>query len=351
MCSYLSACLLTDAFKTEMIENHNKQSQLSEIEQERLELSDEKSELTKKIQELERRYTLKEIEDNIEDFKALRPSITRLIELESDLAFVTEFLRNKEKPVSFSANQPLGDTLGSLPELSDIVEQQQTQTLLTKNNGNVEPGFDTPQQSSPNVSVMAATPITAPIIKSTTSAIVATDSKFSNFEGTSSNLVVAATTTAPEMDTKFSQAQGPHQGSTESSGSNGSTLRPITFQGNTMNGRSSSEIVANIKDKALPLNLPTDCQASPSGGRYSVHLASYSNEKNAKAGWQSLASKYANVLCALTPKLASVQVKGTPYLSLRLGPIDNKAMAQQICKTIQAKGDYCASAPYEGASL
>jgi hypothetical protein len=84
---------------------------------------------------------------------------------------------------------------------------------------------------------------------------------------------------------------------------------------------------------------------------FSLHLASYKTKKAAVDGWKKLDSKYSDIWCETSAKLAKVVVKGTEYLSLRVGGYDSKDKVLQLCSMVKERGDYCAVSTADGDIL
>jgi hypothetical protein len=87
------------------------------------------------------------------------------------------------------------------------------------------------------------------------------------------------------------------------------------------------------------------------GKTFAVHLASYSKKGNAVAGQQSFLSKYNNELCEKMAVLKSVDVKGTNYYSLRFGPYFSTQEAQSICSRFKKQKDYCSVSRFDGERI
>jgi len=87
------------------------------------------------------------------------------------------------------------------------------------------------------------------------------------------------------------------------------------------------------------------------GSGYALHLASYSKQSSAKAGWLGLVENFNTSLCGLTPVLKEVYVNGKPFFSLRAGGFQSKAEADSACAEIAETKQYCKSTRFDGTPL
>ncbi|MGQ8367400.1 SPOR domain-containing protein [Glaciecola sp. 1036] len=285
----LNGCLLTDEFKTELISNYNQEKYGS----------DEKG-----------RFTKQEIEDNIADFKALKPDIARLIALESDLAYLSQTLKEQDKPSFIPSDETT--TSEGLPELGELIVNQASTPIknVTPSTSDVDKFSKAADASGNNkVKVQSAAPVMS--VGDTSQTIAEVDAKFSNANAVNSR-----------------------QNSMQPNASSSEQL--VKFQ-----PASSASIDSFSSDKC----------ATSTSGTFAIHLASFSTMNSAKTGYKQLVEKYKDDICGLSPKVAEVKVRDKTFLSLRLGPIKTKDDAMQVCKQIKSQGDYCASAKFEGSTL
>jgi hypothetical protein len=328
----LSGCLLTESFKSELIEEHQTQKKLSKIEHERAELAAEKSEIHSKINELERLYTLEELQNSVKDFEVLRPSIVRLIKLESDLSYITEFLRTKERPISFPADQFHNTTATKLPTFSDIIELEESNSELTKStentNDNIFSSSVASKTDKSGVEVNAAKPPMT-VMSVNRPEIEPNNNKF--FTDITRNATNRSNEDIKELRSGTHSDLPHHQAS-----------------GLDNKFSYSNSISDSVTPSAMPKN---ECLNRDSRGSFSVHLASYKNDQNARRGWKNLSQKYSDTLCNLQPKIANVEVNGSDFYSLRAGPITDRDTAARLCQKIRQLGDYCSIAAYEGREL
>ena len=104
------------------------------------------------------------------------------------------------------------------------------------------------------------------------------------------------------------------------------------------------DMIAKIEKNAEPgkkENLVTSPQVQKSG-KYGVHLASYRSAKGARRGWKALKKKFPSELRGL--KFATTEFdagkKGT-FIRLMGTPFKTKASANNFCKKLKAKRQYC----------
>ena len=299
----LSGCLLTEVFKEELIE----ESKVAKLQQ--------------KLDSIEEQITIQELARKIQDFEQLKPDLKRIVELESDLAYLTETMRAGDAAVlgvqsAFNALPSIGDQYSK----QDIINQQ----------------LDT-SASEPSFSQVAPAPTqfrNMSIEVGSATKVMSTD-QFSDLRQD-----------AAQVDAKFSSDMAATVNTSQLSGNSVDTseVQEDKFQQPNPRLIVGSTIVANDQ-------LSSCVQAGNNNADYSIHLASYSNETNARLGWQILGAKYEGLLCKLTPKLASVSVNGKEYFSLRVGPLDDTSTAIDLCKEIRKTGGYCASARFAGKNL
>ena len=97
------------------------------------------------------------------------------------------------------------------------------------------------------------------------------------------------------------------------------------------------KIPSRLSQTAAPQKPP-----QPRKMGYGLHLASYKKKARAQKGWDSLKKTFARELKGLNPDYPQVTLpnKGAFY-RIVAGSFPNKARAQQQCKAIKAKYQYC----------
>jgi hypothetical protein len=123
-------------------------------------------------------------------------------------------------------------------------------------------------------------------------------------------------------------------------------------------GTNPSRIVGELQNNqpnnsTKPQEQSTNCRqlGVPIGSGYALHLASYSKQSNAKAGWSGLVEKFNKSLCGLTPVLKDVSVNGKQFFSLRAGGFQLKDEADSACAEIAETKQYCKSTRFDGIPL
>jgi cell division septation protein DedD len=77
-------------------------------------------------------------------------------------------------------------------------------------------------------------------------------------------------------------------------------------------------------------------------GSYLVQIGSFKSGDEAKATWEKIKAKNADILGSYAPNLISVDLgpKGT-YQRLRFGPFDTKDAASGVCDQLKARKQDC----------
>lgn len=315
----LCGCILTDDYKQSLKDKH----ELTEIQQQ--------------IEQLEEVYTLQQVSRKVQALEQLRPDINRIIEMENDLAYLTNILENSE---AMNNNGTIDGP--SLPSIETVVSE--SSFLNDQNSQNSLPNFEADNSS---VVVNAV----APIMISSDAGIYdiedsAIDAKFSSSINDTDSQFMSANQKPLDKFSSVSNSDDNQMIDSKFSNS-GSLVANQSFASNQYTQSSPQDIVAKVEQANID-----SCFISGSvDSQYSVHLASYSTESSAKKGWQLLSEKHKGLLCNLSAKVTDVSVNGKQFLSLRVGPLANQQSVKQLCSAIKATGDYCASAEYSGRNL
>ena len=82
---------------------------------------------------------------------------------------------------------------------------------------------------------------------------------------------------------------------------------------------------------------------SLSGFQPAVHLSSYRQKKAAERGWTQLQKQFGSLLGGLTPNIERVDLGGGKgvFYRLKAGPLPSNAAAQDMCRKLKAKRQYC----------
>lgn len=99
---------------------------------------------------------------------------------------------------------------------------------------------------------------------------------------------------------------------------------------------------------AIPDNCNINDNIRSNEKAFAIHLASYTNSKNIKPGLSKLRSIYTAALCGKSAIVANTLVNDKNYLSLRLGPYNNKAGAELACNELKLNGQYCSVTQFLG---
>ena len=277
------------------------------------------------------RATLNDMARQMQEWEELKPGLIRLIKQENELSFLLSEIENMSNAEPFTNTYV--DTSGrSLTEQQGSVEQAPELRNLaiptvTKNNA--------PSQS---VEVGAVRPIQSNL---------ANPNKFSN----------------PSSFVQPSAPKSQFAGASPSSNAANAAARNVSaanFTSNNQQQRSSS--VAQEQGASMSKFQETsvanivgstdECSVNAnSTGDNAIHLVSYKSKSYVEKGWQELMSKHKEVLCGKQPIVASVNVKGVDYQSLRVGPYVNVAEAQSACNKLRSSGQYCAVTKFAGKNI
>lgn len=86
------------------------------------------------------------------------------------------------------------------------------------------------------------------------------------------------------------------------------------------------------------------------GGDIALHLMSISDFDNVQKGWETLRSKFSDILCNKRLLVKNVVVEGQQYFSLRVGSF-SYTQAMQTCEALKARGQYCSLTQYTGRPI
>ncbi|MCL1145567.1 SPOR domain-containing protein [Shewanella marinintestina] len=84
---------------------------------------------------------------------------------------------------------------------------------------------------------------------------------------------------------------------------------------------------------------------------YGIHLSSYSNSNNLKAGWVSYKKRFHDLLVDGQPMQVDFVSKGKSFSRLVYGPYSSKKSALSICRLLKVEGQYCAVVEYKGERI
>ncbi|MEX0644802.1 MAG: SPOR domain-containing protein [Parvularculaceae bacterium] len=85
---------------------------------------------------------------------------------------------------------------------------------------------------------------------------------------------------------------------------------------------------------------------------YGVHLASYRQVEDARAGWRKLQRDNPDELGLLEPRFTNITIEGRgDFVRLIGGGLSSPEKAQQLCSSLRTKGVFCTVTSFEGESL
>lgn len=85
---------------------------------------------------------------------------------------------------------------------------------------------------------------------------------------------------------------------------------------------------------------------------FGVHLASYRQLEEARAGWRQLQRENPDELGLLEPRIEPISIEGKgDFLRLVGGGFSSREKAEALCAQLKAKGMFCSIAGFEGERL
>lgn len=241
-----------------------------------------------------------ELRDISMEWSEMRPAISRLIELESDLSFMLDQLSDPSSGPNFNLAQedrsfPLDAV--SLEQVPAVNEEPFNQAFSSVNDRQ----FITGTVENSNI-------VTRPISANTLNAVDGVSSeKFAGLDVGQSNSGPTQQTSMEVDPTKFSDKQTLAQNSNRNA-----------------------------------------CNAYSEGG-FSMHIASFKNRKSAENELRGIIKKLnTDTSCSFPGAIAEVVVNGTTFYSARVGNFESRALALQQCSMVKKHQDYCSVARYEG---
>lgn len=86
---------------------------------------------------------------------------------------------------------------------------------------------------------------------------------------------------------------------------------------------------------------PTAPAASQAAGAFRVQLGAYGSETSAATAWRALRGKFPRQLGDLEPTYVPVQSGDRTLYRLRVGPIDTRSRADEVCISLRAQDQAC----------
>jgi cell division septation protein DedD len=98
---------------------------------------------------------------------------------------------------------------------------------------------------------------------------------------------------------------------------------------------------APVKTEEKPAEKPAPAKTTAKAKGYLVQLGAYGSEETAEKAWRAIRGKYGNFLSGLTPSYEAVQSGGRTLYRLRVGPLDTRAAADEVCLGLRAQQQAC----------
>lgn len=251
-----------------------------------------------------------ELQSAVNEWESLKPSITRLVSLETDLEYL-------------------------LVQLSDanstpMLEQTPVEAFA-------------PEEAA-TVDLASASPIME-LKQNPTFAVVANEQPRNQLAG---RIVNDASTLVNNVSmNKFSgnqQAEIP------------AALKIKNMDDSKLNKFSDQmQTVASLQGPSSYVDGNSQCRRASSNTVVSegiaIHIASFKSEQLAEETLNNFETKYRDITCNKNPIIKEVIVKNVTYHSVRLGPYDNRNAAEEACRAVRTVQSYCALTQYEGVVL
>jgi hypothetical protein len=282
-----------------------------------------------------------QVRSELEDFKAMKSSLNRLVALESDLNFLLDEMSrfNEKNPVMYEQvevasdkpNKAKPEIVFSVDGKTEQLRTEETADGWSKAAENMSDKWHSQPAERSSLRLANGTSSQTQTLTPTTNRANNNISAPSNVNQNkfSGNRQVDVAAAKPIMQVDQQTQIRPTQ--------------PTVNASKFSYGADPQQIVGDVGScKEWKVD---------SVKTYSLHLASYKSRKAAEDGWNKLNSKYADVWCETEAKLAKVNVKGTEYLSLRVGGYNSRDKVLQLCSVVKEQGDYCAVTTTKGETL
>jgi hypothetical protein len=257
----------------------------------------------------------RKLDKHIEHWNGREGELNRLILLGQDMEFVLKELKEQElqtsnliEPFSLSKQEMLDNTdVNGSNLVQEVRDLSPTSTV------------------NPALEINPVQPINESLMPSGQSLA---DNKFSsrtNPRLSQKNTSVAQSTITSPIDNKFSK---------------------------TANQSAAAEVMSglqNVKETTQTCQpLSAAALSSSFGKAFAVHLASYKDDKNVKSGATRLRDQFNQELCGKVAVVKPIEVRGTNFLSLRMGPFRQRDNALETCRKISDQGAYCKVTLFDG---
>ena len=151
-------------------------------------------------------------------------------------------------------------------------------------------------------------------------------------------------TTTTDQPTDLSQVQSPAPAAQQTPAQEQPRRRTSRFSEELDTGTRITTTEPNTEvaavDPVTPAPETIQPQAPITGGNYLIQTASFSSEAEAQASFQQLQARHPNLLGTYSPLIqqANLGDRGT-YYRLRIGPIETRSQASQLCNSLIAAGE------------
>lgn len=163
-----------------------------------------------------------------------------------------------------------------------------------------------------------------------------------------------ASASAPPPTPEAPAAESGSDAPADPSGDSPLVLRPLVSSpdrpANAEPGVTAGPPTANAEDPVTQrfsgvTGAPTDAAAAaatPADSGPYVHLASYREMDNARAGWMALSTRYAVLMREMYPHYEQVTIPGKgQFIRLKAGPVQIPGGAPRLCDQLRGAGQFC----------
>ncbi|MEQ3659609.1 MAG: SPOR domain-containing protein [Glaciecola sp.] len=288
----------------------------------------------------------------VEDFKSMKESLSRLVALESDLNFLLEEMSrfNEKSPVIYEdASIPFAQNnarASSFQAKDTVVFSSEGRNVISSNNREpqVGGGNDRWASESGEMNKLGIARKNQNDLSSTNSGVSTQGVNAAKFES-SRNVELAPATPIMQMPAALTRADQQKTAVSMDKFKQDNVAPKAQVQGGLPRERNAKADMSKFStDPSQIIGDVGSCMEwkSDKNKTYALHLASYTSRTAAESGWNKLDQKYQDLWCDTPASLAKVVVKGTEYLSLRVGGYDSRDKVLELCSEIKQRGDYCA---------
>lgn len=255
-----------------------------------------------------------ELQQHIDEYQSVKPSIERLVALESDLRVLVAQIATLQQspdivppPMSSDISMPEGaeTVTQEIPDINDLDVAQRT----------IDSQDDT-------AAVVQLKPVKAQ------TAIVNT---------------LPIPTITPSLQAIHNSESRVDEPQTIA-GLSGTRL---------MREDSGTDLQATVNSQFGAAGRDVQCQPlgeQPNANQFGVHVSSFIRQDLVVNGWNDAVQRYPQ-LCQKSAVVQRIQIKNTLFYSLRVGPYAEKKLAKALCQQIRANKQYCRVTDFTGERL